>query len=189
MHLIEPHYNWQKYYIAAEDECSPFYGAEYSELYFTHTVYGYYIHPQWDFCGSETLYLKILYANYQKGACIIELIGEWNDALHNDIMHFKRNVIDRLLKQNITKFVLIGENLLNFHGGDDDYYAEWFEDLEDGWVVAMMFRDHVIQEWEQFGLDEFFNYGGHLEVENWRTFNPAALTEIIDYIMKRRLTA
>ena len=56
------------------------------------------------------------------------MFGEWNDTLHNDIMFFKRNVIDHLIGQGIRKFILLGENLLNFHGSrDDEYYEEWFE--------------------------------------------------------------
>jgi hypothetical protein len=31
--------------------------------------------------GSETLYLKILYADYEAGYVVIEFIGEWNDAI------------------------------------------------------------------------------------------------------------
>ncbi|MFC2101272.1 hypothetical protein ACFLRZ_05525, partial [Bacteroidota bacterium] len=96
MHNIEPFYLWQNYYNAAEDDKSPFYGRTYSEFEFSNTIYNYYIHPQWDEIGSETLYVKILFVNYEQTYCIIELIGEWNDALHNDIMLFKRNVLEIL---------------------------------------------------------------------------------------------
>jgi hypothetical protein len=54
MHELEPFYNWRHLYIAAEDEDSPFYEAEYSEFTFSNTIYNYYIHPQWDNMGSET---------------------------------------------------------------------------------------------------------------------------------------
>src|SRR5947207_2210579 len=104
MHEIEPFYNWDKYYQSADDERSPFYGTEYNIMGYTNAIYGYYIHPLWDFIGSETLYIKILYANYSKGFAVIEMFGEWNDTLHNDVMHFKRNVIDLLLKENITQY-------------------------------------------------------------------------------------
>src|SRR3954471_2860278 len=82
MHAIEPFYNWRHLYIAEEDERSPFYGREYSEFEFTNQVYNFLIHPQWDEFGSPTLYMKILYADYELKACIIELLGEWNDALN-----------------------------------------------------------------------------------------------------------
>jgi hypothetical protein len=47
-------------------------------------------------------------------------------------MHFKRNVIDQMVGNGINQFILIGENVMNFHGSDDCYYEEWFEDVEDG---------------------------------------------------------
>ena len=30
MHEIEPFYNWEKHYVAAEDRKSPFYGRDYN---------------------------------------------------------------------------------------------------------------------------------------------------------------
>jgi len=113
MHDIEPHYNWLDLYQASEDERSPFYGREYSEFECTGKVYNYLLHPQWDYIGSETLYVKLLFADYEKGFCIIEFIGEWNDCLYNDIMFLYRNVIEILLENGITKYILIGENVLN----------------------------------------------------------------------------
>ena len=68
MHELEPFYNWQHLYLASEDEESPFYGVEYSEFEFSNTVYNFYIHPQWDNMGSETLYLKILFVSILKNA-------------------------------------------------------------------------------------------------------------------------
>jgi len=59
MHNLEPFYNWRHIYVSEEDPLSPFYGRSYSEFEFSHTVYNYYIHPQWDDFGSRTLYLKI----------------------------------------------------------------------------------------------------------------------------------
>ena len=64
---------------------------------------------------------------------------EWNDAIENDIMELKREVTDVFFKQGITKFILVAENVMNFHSGDKDYYAEWFEEVtdEDGWIVVL----------------------------------------------------
>ena len=86
MQDIEPFYNWRELYISSEDERSPFHGTAYSEFEYTNTVYNYYIHPQWDTFGSSTLYLKVIYADYDRQFSVIEFIGEWNDALYNDIM-------------------------------------------------------------------------------------------------------
>ena len=65
MHDIEPFYNWQRYYEGYKDPKNPFFEKETGSVY-TNTVYGYYIDPNWDEIGSETLYLKILMINYQK---------------------------------------------------------------------------------------------------------------------------
>jgi len=105
MHEIEPYYNWRDRYIASEDERSPFYGRIYNEFVFTQKIYNYFIHPQWDEFGSQTLYLKILFADYDLGFAIIEMLGEWNDCLQNDVMYLKRDVVDELAKQGINKYI------------------------------------------------------------------------------------
>ena len=184
---IEPSYNWRELYIASEDELSPFYGAVYSEFEYTNTVYNYFIHPQWDDFGSNTLYLKILYADYEKSFAVIEFIGEWNDALYNDIMFVKREVIESMIGNGINKFILIGENILIFHGSDDCYYEEWFQDVEDGWIAAINFRPHVMKEMERFNIDSYFLTGGELDDLNWRTNSPVELLQRIEKIASRRL--
>jgi len=186
MHHIEPYYNWLKYYDSSSDDLSPFHGKEYNYELYTDTIYGYYIDPAWDAIGSETLYIKILYANYDDGIAVIEMIGEWNDTLHNDIMHLKRNIIEHMLLQGINKFILIGENILNFHGSDDEYYAEWFDEVEDGWIVGVNFRDFVLEEWAKYNVDTFINCGGQFEHLNWRTLKPQVFCERVEeHVMKR----
>ena len=187
MHLIEPYYPWLEVYDSEKDDRSPFFDVVHSEFEFTDTVYSYCIHPQWENIGSETLYLKILYADYSSGALIIEFIGEWNDALHNDVMYLKRNLIDYYLLQGFRQFVLIGENVFNFHGSEDEYYDEWLEEIEDGWIVSIGFQDHVIDEMSKFGIDACFNYGGDLTFDDWRSFHPLKLISKINHIMTRRL--
>src|SRR5690606_33914823 len=122
MHEIEPYYNWRHRYTSEEDERSPFFGREHSEFHFTHAVYDHVIHPQWDEIGSETLYLKVLFTDYDEGYAILEFIGEWNDLLGNDIMFLKRDIIEGMMDQGISRFILIGENVLNFHASDEEYY-------------------------------------------------------------------
>jgi len=187
MHDIEPFYNWEETYSSNEDPRSPFYEAEYNTEQYTNSIYGYYIHPLWDFIGSETLYVKILFADYDQQIVVIEFIGEWNDTLHNDIMNLKRNVIDILVEEGITKFILIGETIMNFHGSDDEYYAEWFEEIEDGWIAAINFREHVLEEWKKFNLDYYINFGGTLEVLNWRTMNPQVFCKTVEGFIQKRL--
>lgn len=186
MHDIEPHFNWRKYYTAETDAKSPFYRKKYDNTY-TNDIYGYYIDPQWDNIGSETLYCKLLYCNYTKRCCIIELFGELNDALHNDSMYLKRNLIDPLLKRGINQFVLLTDNLLQFHGGATDYYEEWFEDIEDGWITAVNVRHFIADELAKYRLDSYINFGGTLEIENWRTLKPDQFYELINSLIIRRL--
>ena len=187
MHELEPYYSWRNLYIAEEDELSPFYGREYSEFEFTNTIYNFYIHPQWDHFGSNTLYIKILYVDYTTGFAIIEMIGEWNDAIGNDIMFLKREIADSMADNSINKFILIGENVLNFHASDDCYYEEWFDDVEEGWIVAMNFREHVLLEFSRKNIDQYIVTGGELDEINWRTYNPMQLFEKIDLIVRRRI--
>jgi hypothetical protein len=68
MHDIEPHFKWQNEYISSEDKLSPFHGRIYDEFRFTQKIYNYFIHPQWDEFGSQTLYMKILFVDYESAA-------------------------------------------------------------------------------------------------------------------------
>ncbi len=186
MHTIEPHYSWKKYYDAQHDMFSPFYGVEKNEYEFTNTIYNHYIHPQWDAFGSATLYLKVLFANYDRRFAIIELIGEWNDCLYNDIMELKRNVIEVFIEHGINKFILIGENVLNFHASDDSYYQEWFEDVEDGWIIGVNFRDHVIQEFKNEAIDIYLTFDQNLFIDDWRGYMPEKFYEKVESLVKKR---
>ena len=187
MQDIEPYYSWLELYTASEDEHSPFYGREYNELEYTNTIYNYYIHPQWDNFGSPTLYIKILYVDYNLSFAVIEMIGEWNDAINNDIMFLKREIAESMIGHGIKKFILIGENVLNFHVSDDCYYEEWFNDVEEGWIAAINFREHVLTEFVKNNIDYYLVLGGELDNFNWRTFNPVQLFERVDAIISKRL--
>jgi hypothetical protein len=139
--------------------------------------------------GSETIYLKILFVDYEENYAIIELIGEWNDAINNDIMLLKRDIIDDLAFHGINKFILIGENVLNFHHSDDSYYEEWFEDVQpDGWIVFLNFQDHVLKEFKKSNLDYYFNTGGELNNFEWRKFSPGQVFGNISKIISKRLS-
>ncbi|GJM33810.1 MAG: hypothetical protein DHS20C18_28110 [Saprospiraceae bacterium] len=186
MHDIEPYFHWRDKYIASEDSRSPFYGQTYEEFRFTQKIYNYYIHPQWDAFGSSTLYLKVLYTNYEKGVTIMEMIGEWNDCLHNDVMYLKRDVIDPMIKEGITKYILVCENVLNFHGSDDSYYEEWYDDIkeEDGWICLLNTLPHVEDEMKESQLQYYINFGGNFNDVNWRPQKPKLLFRAVDAILK-----
>lgn len=187
MHSIEPFYQWRGYYIASEDPNSPFYNREYSEFEFTDTIYNFYIHPQWDNMGSKTLFLKILYVDYELGYAILEFIGEWNDAIENDIMVLKRDIVEPLMEQGINKFILVGENVLNFHYSDDCYYEEWFDEVEEGWIALINFHDHVLAELERINIDQYFVMGGELEDIEWRTYMPHQFYKKVEDLVQKRL--
>ena len=186
MHTIEPFYNWRHIYISEEDRNSPFFGLTYSEFEFTQTVYNYYIHPQWDEFGSRTLYLKILIADYEEKYAVIELIGEWNDAIENDIMTLKRDVIDVFQSFGIYKFILIGENVLNFHSGDKDYYQEWYEEVtdENGWIVMLDMPEATQHDFKKARLNRYLEL---MEIPEWRTYKPFHLFKKIDAVEQARL--
>ncbi len=187
MHDLEPHYNWRHLYISSEDERSPFFGTQNSEVYYTDKIYNFVIHPQWDYFGSETLFLKVIFADYVKGYVVIELLGEWNDLLHNDIMWLKRKVVEPLISEGIDKFILIGENVLNFHADSEDYYEEWLEEVEEGWIAALNFREHVLMEIKQYNIDRYLILGGNLDDISWRSKGPSKLFEKVSEIVHRRL--
>ncbi|MBK7938209.1 MAG: hypothetical protein IPJ82_14485 [Lewinellaceae bacterium] len=190
MHDIEPHFRWRDLYIASEDVQSPFFGRKYSEFHYSHKLYNFYLHPQWDAFGSSTLYGKLLFTDYDEGFALMELIGEWNDTLHNDIMFLKRNVVDPLYRQGITKFVFFCEAVLNFHASsDDDYYAEWAEEVheEGGWVALLNTRQHVQEEMHDARLQRYVHFGDEYNDINWRTQKPIVVFQIIDAMVNGRL--
>lgn len=171
MHTIEPFYNWQHIYESEKDSRSPFYGREHSEFEFSQTVYNYYIHPLWDEFGSKTLYAKVLMADYEERYLIIELLGEWNDAVENDIMQLKREVVDKFMEEGICYFILVGENVLNYHYDSLDYYEEWGEELRDraGWAVCLNLPPQTQREFEQYRLNMYIHL---LALPDWRIYKP-----------------
>jgi hypothetical protein len=187
MHTIEPYYNWRHLYIASEDPQSPMYGYFNSEVEFTDRIFNHVVHPQWDNIGCETLVLKILFVDYSAGYCVIEFLGEWNDAVHNDVMRVKRDIVDEMVPLGIDKFILIGENILNFHADITDYYEEWLEEVPNGWMTFLNLRSHVVDELNSYGLDQFFVLGGELDQWNWRTKKPEQLYNKLTEVVGLRL--
>ncbi|MEO6638138.1 MAG: hypothetical protein ABIN25_07660, partial [Ginsengibacter sp.] len=114
--------------------------------------------------------------------------GEWNDAIENDIMRLKRDVIDEFLRQGIKKFILIAENVLNFHSSDDSYYEEWYEDVNDtnGWIVCLNMPEATQYDFIKARLNnyiELFNF------PQWRTMKPDVVFSQVDNVIFRRLNS
>lgn len=186
MHEIEPFYNWRHIYVSEEDKRSPFYGRTYSEFEFSQTVYNYYIHPQWDDFGSRTLYMKIIYVDYELHFAVIELIGEWNDAIENDIMELKREVFDVMYNEGIYKYILIAENVLNFHSSDKEYYQEWYDEVseQNGWIVALNMPEATQQDFRKKKLNYYIEL---MDLPEWRVYKPYHLFKKIDDELMKRL--
>ena len=186
MHTIEPFYNWSHIYTSVDDERSPFFGRVYNEFEFTQTIYNYYIHPQWDDFGSRTLYMKMIYADYELNFVVLELIGEWNDAIENDIMTLKREIIDLLELQGINKFILVTEHVLNFHSSDREYYSEWYDEVseENGWIVALNMPEATQYDFVKKKINRYVEL---MEIEDWRNYKPYHLYKKIDEQINKRL--
>jgi hypothetical protein len=185
MQDIEPYYRWRDYYTAEDDKHSPFYGKVYSELHYTDKIYNYYIHPQWDYFGSPTLYMKLLFVDYDEAYAIIEFIGEWNDCITNDISFLKRDIIDTLVEKGIYKYILICDNVLNFHGSDDCYYEEWWDDIKEygGWVCVLNTFTHVMQEMARTRLQYYINFGEAYNDVIWYNKLPEGVYEAVEASM------
>jgi len=172
--------------VAEEDPLSPFYGREYSEFEFSETLYNYYIHPQWDNFGSRTLFMKILFVDYDAHVAIIELLGEWNDAIENDIMTIRRNITDDMMDKGINHFIFLADNVLNFHSSDDSYYEDWKERLQEegGWVCIINMPQQSQYEFKKARLIHYIEL---LEFPDWRTLKPDLLVSLIDSMLHNRL--
>ncbi len=179
MHLIEPFYLWRDIYISENDPNALNYRKEYSEFHFTNRVYNYLLHPQWDNFGSETLFYKQLYVNYDEHFCIIEFMGEWNDCINNDVMQLKAELIDDLIDCGISNFILIFDNVLNFHADEDDYYAEWLSEI-DGNIFIVNGLPHILDELNNHHLYSVLSYGGRLNDLNWRPLKPDQVLEYVE---------
>ena len=81
--------------------------------------------------------------------------------------------------EGIHKFILISENVLNFHSDGKDYYEELHEELseENGWVVCLNMPEQTQYDFKQAKLNYYIEL---LELGNWRTYKPFHLYRKID---------
>ncbi|MEO6130352.1 MAG: hypothetical protein ABIQ02_00790, partial [Saprospiraceae bacterium] len=111
---------------------------------------------------------------------IIELIGEWNDCIYNDIMILRQEITDLLQKEGVSKFILIVENVLNYHAADDNsYYEDWYERVSDaeGWIAIVNPLKHVEEEMVQYELNQYVHL---LTDANWRGNKPRTLLKWVE---------
>ncbi|MDG1720274.1 MAG: hypothetical protein P8I31_03370, partial [Bacteroidia bacterium] len=106
-------------------------------------------------------------------------IGEWNDAINNDIMLFKTELIDQLIDCGIQNFVVIMENVLNFHADGDDYYQEWIEEIH-GEIFLINALPHVLDELDRYHLYNQLSFGSRLNDIDWRKLKPDQIIELLE---------
>jgi len=101
-------------------------------------------------------------------------------------MELKREVADKFMGEGIYKFILISENVLNFHSGDKDYYQEWYDDVSDqnGWVVSLNMPEATQYDFKKAKLNYYVEL---MEIDNWRIYKPFHLFKKIDEELSRRL--
>jgi hypothetical protein len=92
-----------------------------------------------------------------------------------------------MMDEGINKFILIGENVLNFHASDDSYYEEWFQEVEEGGIVGVNFQEHVITEFRDNNIDYYINFGGAFDNLPWRTLKPLQVFKKVEELLTKRL--
>ena len=70
--------------------------------------------------------------------------------------------------------LLQDHNVLNFHGSDNCYYEEWWDDIkdEDGWICIVNTLDHVLDEMERVQIQHYCEIGDEYNAINWRKKSP-----------------
>ena len=181
LHHIEPFYGWLNMYSHEIDERSPFHEVEHNLFYFDRSINNIPAHPLWDDFGSESLLVKILFADYREGYAIIELFGDWNDLFENDFKLLAENCFTYLLDHGIDKFILLCENVFNIYLETDDYYQALQEELgEEGWLCLMRTRTCVWEELLNYDIASYFYRSPILDELPWRKLKPFQLFQIVN---------
>ena len=94
--------------------------------------------------------------------------------------------IDQMIAHGIHKFILIAENVLNFHSSDDCYYEEWVDDVneEGGWVSIIGLPEQSRYDFTRAGIDRYVQL---VDLPDWRPFTPGNLFTKVDNLLLRRL--
>ena len=99
-------------------------------------------------------------------------------------MFLKRNILELLMNKGIANYILIGENVLNFHYSDDSYYEEWAEDIDGGYIVCLGFLPHVIKEFEKGKINRYLIFDDNILHLDWRTYTPDNLINKIESLVQ-----
>jgi hypothetical protein len=178
---IEPWYGWLHLYDSEQDENSPFFGVEHNLFEYDRSIYDMPAHPLWEDFDSENLLMKILYADYNKGYCIIELIGEWNDLQFNDFRLMRDNCLQYLFDAGIDKFILLCENVFSAFLEMEDYYEAFTEELwPEGYIHLLKARAEVKEEFLRYGISAFVSWSESLDQLNWRKLHPDQILSLVE---------
>lgn len=184
---IEPFYGWLHLYNHEGDEYSPFHEVVHNLFYYDRQIYTFNAHPCWDTIESESLLLKILYADYGQGFAILEFLGEWNDLFDNDFKLLSERCLRFLLEAGINKFIFIVENVFNAYLQQEDYYHDFTDELADGWMCLLRPRPNVVEEFERYNIGPYFFWSEALDELRWRKLKPWELFEVVERTMHRYL--
>jgi hypothetical protein len=187
LHNIEPFFGWLDMYNHEMDPNSPFHEAEHNQFYYDRSVNNIPAHPLWDFIDSESLLIKILFADYESGFAIIELFGEWNDLYDNDFKLLSENCLSYLIDCGINRFIFVCENVFNAYLDADDYYAAMQEELEDGWMCLLKARNTLIEEMSQYNISDYFFWNPAFDELPWRRMKPAEIFYLVEQSMRKIL--
>ena len=99
------------------------------------------------------------------------MLGEWNDAIENDIMELKREVADKFMEEGILNLYWLPKTYSTFHSGDKDYYQEWFEEVTDesGWIVSLNMPQATQHDFKKAKINYYVEL---MEIDNWRIYGP-----------------
>jgi hypothetical protein len=187
---VEPFYGWLHLYAAHRDPHSPFYNeAAIDPDKDMRYIYTFEAHPLWDHIHSESLLVKMLYADYNRGFCILQLLGEWNDLFENDFKLLYEQVLAPMLYQGVSRFIFLCENVFNVYLDQDDYYELLQEALEDtgGWLCLLRARQHVLNEFAAYGIDQYLYWNPEFDELRWRKMKPWQLYELIERSLQQFL--
>ncbi len=185
---VEPFYGWLAFYSHETDSNSPFHEVEHNLFEYDRYIYTYAAHPCWDTIESESLLVKILFADYHQGYAIIELLGEWNDLYENDFKLLCENCLTYLVDNQIYKIILICENVFNAYLQEDDYYAAFTEELgDDGWLCLFKARPGVLEEFIKYNISSYVYWNHELDQIHWRKLKPWQLYQLIEQAYRRSL--
>lgn len=187
LYEVEPYYGWLPFYSHDKDPFSPYHKVEHNLFYLDRTMNNIPVHPLWDTIGSESLLVKILFADYQTGYAVVELFGEWNDLFENDYKLLAERCLTYLIDQGIQRFIFICENVFHIYLESDDYYEALQEELEGGWISLIRPRDRVLEEMQDYQIDHYFYHSPILDEVPWRKLKPFQLYAMVEARMGKVL--